>query len=173
MGRARRRPRQRLTDPTAFAAAVTQATGLPLSAIDSLFSGFTILNSRLNPRNAGARLPRKLRLLNGGSETILRWQTLLLRHIDRAFGARLSHYGWAFYFGPIAPDHALPQTNVCIRCGAAHPADWLAIHASIHGRPRRNACPKCGTTNFWTPDSRTSSSRTSRPPGARVAETRT
>ena len=79
----------------------------------------------------------------------------LLRRIDRAFGTRLSIYGWAFYFGSAAPpEPAEFWQNVCVRCGAAHSEPYLRQHGAgwraLLGIESYR-CPSCGGFNLLSP----------------------
>jgi SAM-dependent methyltransferase len=136
-------------DAGVLAGRISAATGLPLRGIQTLFTGYSFLNRGNTPRRQ-----RKLLLLGGGNENLLRIATLLLRGIDRVLNTRLSIYGWAFYFGAAEPDDQPAMTNVCIRCGACHPASWL----EDTGRLKRKAwlkaypCPLCSCWNYWTRD---------------------
>ena len=124
---------------------VTAATGLPLTATVVLHSGLSFLN-----RKNMTRVQRKLWLLGGGYEFVLRWTTGGLRLIDRAFGTRLSVYGWGYYFGEYQPVQLAPRTNVCIGCGAGHSARKLLVNRRW---PMPSyACPECGSVNFFTAD---------------------
>lgn len=105
-----------------LAGAITRATGLRLVATRTLCTSLSFLN-RCNRR---ARAPRKLLLLGGGTQVSLLLITYGMRLVDRLLGSRTSVYGWAFYFGnvEVAVDRTT-WTNVCIQCGAAHPASSL------------------------------------------------
>ncbi len=119
--------------------------GLPARCRRTLFTSLSFLH----PANRGARRNRRFRLLAGAGEGTLRWAVWLFRRWDRAFGTRLSVYGWSFYFGeiPEAPSEE-PWTNVCIRCGSGHSPGGLGVT----GRPPAYNCPGCGTRNFFTRD---------------------
>lgn len=79
-----------------------------------------------------------------------------MRRIDAVLGTRTSVYGWAVYFGscrePIDPR---PWGNMCVRCGAAHPSEYLlTAGAVVEGWPAsRYACPGCSAVNLFTADS--------------------
>jgi SAM-dependent methyltransferase len=125
--------------------------GLPLAGSRTLCASLTFLNRKA--RNIGpdsrripfSRLP----------EPLLLCFTALLRVTDRKFGARLSVYGWALYFGHLKqPVEPTVRTNICIRCGQAHPADWLLSVGAVQPRRwllPRYKCPACGASNFFTP----------------------
>jgi hypothetical protein len=120
----------------ALGAAIARATGLPLTAMRTLHSGFTFLH----PGNAVGRLPGRALLLTGGSEAVLRAVTWCLRTIDRAMGTRLGVYGWAFCFGSLEADFET-GTNVCIRCGSVR----------VERPPGMTyACAQCGCRNWWS-----------------------
>ena len=128
---------------------VTAATGLPLTATVVLHSGLSFLNRR----NMG-RVQRKLWLLGGGYEGVLRWATLAVREMDRRFGTRLSVYGWAYYFGAYQPGDLVARTNVCIGCGSGHSCRRLLGDGLVKkGWPVRwFNCPDCDSRNLFTPD---------------------
>lgn len=128
---------------------ITQATGLPLAGIRVLYTSLSFLNRY----NLQGRIQRKLWLVGGGYETVLRWLTFAFRWIDRLFKTRLSIYGWSYYFGFDLDINELSWSNVCIRCGAGHSAAFLkekrlVIHRRFQLRVYH--CPHCGTKNFYT-----------------------
>jgi SAM-dependent methyltransferase len=130
---------------------VTATTGLGYAGGRVLCTSLSFLNSHNHTEPA----PRKLLLLGGGREGILRWLNRLLRSCDRWLGTRTSVYGWALYFGAV-PEAVNSRTwvNVCVRCGAG--SDSAALRAA--GLIRRRllgwtyACPKCGASNFFHRD---------------------
>lgn len=131
---------------------VTARTGLGYAGGRVLCTSLSFLNSR----NHTERAPRKLLLLGGGREGILRWLNRLFRICDRWLGTRLSVYGWALYFGSV-PEAVSPRTwvNVCVRCGSG--CDSAALIAA--GLTRRHmlfgwsyTCPACGASNFFHHD---------------------
>jgi SAM-dependent methyltransferase len=131
---------------------VSARTGLAYAGGRVLCTSLSFLNSRNHTEPA----PRKLVLLGGGSEDILRWLNRLLRICDRWLGTRTSVYGWALYFGSVLETvSSRTWVNVCVRCGAG--SDSAALRAA--GVTRRRlpfawsyACPKCGASNFFHPD---------------------
>jgi hypothetical protein len=112
--------------------------------------------SFLNARNHTEPAPRRLLLLGGGREGLLRWLNRLFRAGDRWLGTRLSVYGWALYFGSV-PEAVNSRTwvNVCVRCGSGYDSDAL-LAAGTARRGRLFAwsytCPKCGAANFFCRD---------------------
>jgi SAM-dependent methyltransferase len=141
---------------TAIAAKIESLTGLPHFGTRQLFASF----SYLNRKNRKAKAPRKLLLLAGGNERFLMVGTWLLRRIDQTFGTRLTHYGWAMYFG--RPGQTAPKLfgwrNVCVRCGSGHPTDELIASRLVNGRflfVKTYRCPACGASNIFTPDTST------------------
>lgn len=131
---------------------IERATGLPHVATRTLCTSLSFLNRR----NAPSPRPRKLLLLGNGNESALRLISRLSRLCDRFFGTRLSVYGWALYFGNVSmPIEASPWINVCVRCGAGHPSQWL-LHQP--GGVRRQLwsriyiCPNCGARNVFHDD---------------------
>src|SRR5204862_1564304 len=77
---------------------VERLTGLPHSGTRPLISSLAFLNSH----NFTGRAPLKTALFAFGNERFLAVLVRLLRALDRRLGTRLSHYGWAFYFGSAA-----------------------------------------------------------------------
>jgi SAM-dependent methyltransferase len=123
---------------------ITRLSGLQCVARRTLFTSFSFIH----PANRGTRCNRRLWVLLGGGERALRWATWLFRRCDRRLGTRLSVYGWSFYFGEIpTPIDATPWHNVCIRCGAAHPAVQLESRPTT---PPSYHCPRCSTVNYLT-----------------------
>jgi len=108
--------------------------------------------SFLNAHNFLAPPPRKIALFAFGNERFLAVLLWLLRRMDRAFGTRLAIYGWAFYFGSAEPPKELDLlSNVCVRCGAAHSADYLRAQATGWRKVLGNEsyrCPACGGFNL-------------------------
>jgi len=104
-----------------------------------LISGLSFLNAH----NFSARPPRKIALFAFGNERFLATLLWTLKWLDRAAGTRLSHYGWAFYFGSVEmPRPGEVWHDVCVRCGAGHPP-------SRGGLTYR--CPQCGGWNLRAP----------------------
>ncbi len=131
---------------------VTAKTGFGYAGGRVLCSSLSFLNARNHTEPA----PRRLWLLGGGREGILRWANRLFRVCDRWLGTRLSVYGWALYFGAVPePVSARIWVNTCVRCGSG--CDSRDLLAS--GRARRRSplgwtytCPHCGTPNFFHRD---------------------
>jgi SAM-dependent methyltransferase len=103
--------------------------------------------SFLNAHNFVSRPPRKIALFAFGHEGCLAVLNSVLRRVDRAFGTRLSIYGWAFHFGPAAPAVIEgPWTNVCVRCGAGASEEYLRSKGAVRRFAWR--CPDCGGFNL-------------------------
>jgi SAM-dependent methyltransferase len=130
--------------------ALSWYSGLPLVGSRTLCASLTFLN-----RNAGDTGPRRIPF-SRLPEPLLLCLTALLRVMDGRLGTRLSLYGWALYFGKLRqPVDATVRSNVCIRCGQAHPADWLVRLGLVQRRRwlfNRYKCPACGAYNFFTLD---------------------
>ena len=113
--------------------------GLPLAGSRTLCASLTFLNRKAT--GAGPRRIPFSRL----PEALLRALTIPLRIADRRFGARLSVYGWALYFGNLKqPIDVTVRPNICIRCGQAHPADWLLQQGACGGDCFSMATPAQG-----------------------------
>jgi SAM-dependent methyltransferase len=126
--------------------------GLPLVGSRSLYASLTFLNKKARDSGPGSRRIPLSRL----PEPMLLCLTALLRTVDRGFGTRLSVYGWALYFGNLKQRvDPTVRPNICVRCGQAHPADWLLRTGAAQRRRwllSRYKCPACGAGNFFTPD---------------------
>ncbi len=132
----------RFRSPAETAALIERAAGLPHLATRTLYSSLAFLNRSQAPRP----LPRRLWLLGGGFEWTLFLYAWGSRRLDRVFHTRSSVYGWAFYFGaPGEPIDTVGWVNVCIRCGAGHPAAELKVRRKWGVRIYR--CPACGAVN--------------------------
>jgi SAM-dependent methyltransferase len=108
----------------------------------------------LNRRNIAGKQQRKLLLVANGNESFLRFLTLALRCLDRLFRTRASIYGWAYYFGEVPGLDLSISTNVCVKCGSAHPSWWLEHTGKVSRMLglRAYSCPICDTRNFFTAD---------------------
>jgi SAM-dependent methyltransferase len=118
---------------------VERLTGLKHRGTRVLISSFSFLNAR----NIEGRRQKKLALFGFGNERYVAVWVWLLRGIDRWAGTRLSHYGWSFVFGNAAAPAAETWVNVCVRCGAGHPAKGLP-GTWVYW------CPLCGGWNLWS-----------------------
>jgi SAM-dependent methyltransferase len=130
---------------------IEERTGLRHFATQLLFSSFTFLNRQNGSRGYG----RRIFLVGGGPEWVLRMGTFVLRCIDRAFRSRLSLYGWAFYFGSSIAIDTAPRSNVCIRCGTGFSSNWLLVSGQVRRGfwgVRAFHCSTCGAKNFFTDD---------------------
>jgi SAM-dependent methyltransferase len=126
--------------------------GLPLVGSRTLCASLTFLNRKARDPGPGSRRIPFSRL----PEPLLLCLTALLRVADCRFGTRLSVYGWALYFGNLKQRvESTVRPNICVRCGQAHPADWLLRIGAAQRRRwllPRYKCPACGASNFFTPD---------------------
>jgi SAM-dependent methyltransferase len=131
---------------------VERLTGLPLRSSRVLYSSLAFLNSH----NLAGRPQIKSVLFAFGNERFLAVLMWILRRLDRRFHTRLSHYGWAFYFGQVD----LPRTldswiNVCVRCGSADAVVYLRKLGAIppiRGAVQPYRCPSCGAYNLLIED---------------------
>ena len=139
-------------NPGELARKLAECSGLPHVATKVLCASFSFLNKR----NDRGPAPRRMLLLFA-----LRWEfplsvlTWMLRLLDLRFGTRASVYGWAMYFGNVLePVLPRPWTNVCIRCGQAHPSEWLEEIGAIRRWFLFSAyrCPGCNASNFYLRD---------------------
>ncbi|HYK17225.1 MAG TPA: class I SAM-dependent methyltransferase [Bryobacteraceae bacterium] len=137
-----------------LASQITKATGLKLSGSRPLYSSFEYLNRYYFKPGTDWRL---LFAGNGNRQSIM-LLSYLARLIDRVFGTRMSHYGWALYFGKLSePVEPAPWSNVCVGCGSGFPAAWLVAAKLVRRRfllCRFYWCPSCNSGNFFTPDAR-------------------
>ena len=135
-----------------LAGRIQGAIGLPHAATRPLYSSLNFLNRR----HVRGWSRRKLIFFGLGYEPAIGLVTYVLRLADGLLHTRWSLYGWGLYFGrlPEAVD-TVGWTNVCIRCGAAHPAAWLLAAGLVRRRfPgwRLYACPGCSASNLFTSD---------------------
>ncbi|HKA00258.1 MAG TPA: hypothetical protein VKE70_27295, partial [Candidatus Solibacter sp.] len=116
-----------------------------------LFSSMSFLNRRNNHGK-----PRRLYLLGGGAEWLLRLSIGVMRKLDAGFGTRTSVYGWGCCFGVGLHFDSRSWWNVCIRCGSGHSAERLLAAGKLRRGllgMRLFRCPDCGTENYFTEDS--------------------
>ena len=138
-----------IEDAAEFAGELESRTGLKLAATRVLHSSFAFANV-----NGAARWSRRVYLIGGGREWSLRAASYWFRQVDGVFGTRWSVYGWAFYLGEMDAVDEVASGNVCIRCGAAHVAEWLKALGVVRSGWlwRRYRCPDCGAENAFTED---------------------
>jgi SAM-dependent methyltransferase len=125
--------------------------GLPHVATRTLFSSLSFLNRR----NTRGRVRRAQMRFRGFAEPVLLMLCAGMRTIDRLLTTRTSVYGWAFYFGHIGETvDVQPLTNVCIRCGQAHPSQALEEAGRVRGWRffKTYRCPGCGAPSFFSRD---------------------
>ncbi len=127
-------------------------TSLRLTAWRPLYSSYSFLSRWRGQRFGGRAAPLNwvpAPLLHG---LLLCWNGLA-RSVDRYLGTRWTAYGWQFEFRPDAagtPVRQSGQRNVCIACGAVHPAAWLVEQGFVRGRYiRRYRCPSCNALNLF------------------------
>jgi hypothetical protein len=131
---------------------LSQATGLRHAGTRLLCTSLSFLNRK----NITGKAPRKLLLFGNGNERFVAAITFFLRKIDANLGWRSSVYGWAFYFGKTIDPDLTVWSNVCVRCGSAHPSPLLITAGRTRSRawlPSLYTCPKCGAENYFTEDS--------------------
>lgn len=129
--------------PQEVARLVETRARLPLRATTLLFSSLSFLNVH----NFVARPPRKIALFAFGNEYFLAGLLHLLRSLDGVLGTRFSVYGWSFYFGNIErPAEGEAWPNVCVRCGAGSPEEYLRATGVVRNGMYR--CPACGGFNL-------------------------
>jgi SAM-dependent methyltransferase len=131
---------------------VERLTGLQACSSRVLYSSLAFLNSH----HLVGRPQIKSLLFAFGNERFLAVFMWILRGLDRRFGTRLSHYGWAFCFGPVdLPETLEPWINVCVRCGSAAPVVFLRQVGAIPPVSRAfqpYRCPSCGAYNLLSDD---------------------
>jgi hypothetical protein len=131
---------------------VERLTGLPARSSRVLYSSLSFLNRH----NLAGRPQIKSVLFALGDERFLAVLMWILRRLDRRFHSRLSHYGWAFYFGEVDLPRTLePWMNVCVRCGSAAAVGYLQKIGTIPpvpGRLQSYRCPSCGGFNLLIDD---------------------
>lgn len=100
-------------------AQIEQHTGLEFRASRVLLTSLAMLNRA----NRTAPAPRRLALLGGGRESVLRWWSIISRLADRRLHTRLSVYGWALYFGRLDEEveRRLGRMYVYDAAPAVHP----------------------------------------------------
>jgi hypothetical protein len=131
---------------------IQEQTGLPHVGTRLLFSSLSFMNRHNNK----GKKPRRIYLVGGGAEWVLRLGTFLLRKMDTLCGTRTSVYGWAFCFGSPVEFDPRPWSNVCVRCGSGHSSERLLKDSKVRRRVlglRMFRCPDCGVENYFTDDS--------------------
>lgn len=139
------------SDIDALVRLVEKQTALPHAGTRLLFTSFSFLNRH----NTRGKKPRRIYLIGGGAEWLLRLGTLLLRKADQHLGTRASVYGWACCFGSAVDFDTRPWSNVCVRCGSGHASGWLLMSGQVRRGllgMRLFRCPGCGTENYFTDD---------------------
>ncbi len=138
-----------IRDSYCFAQQLSSQMGLTVAATRLLHTSFAFANVY-----GPVKWSRRVWLIGGGSEWSLRTASYWARRCDAWLGTRWSVYGWAFYLGEIGEVDEVPATNVCIRCGAAHVAEWLRALALVKSSWlwRYYCCPLCGAENAFTDD---------------------
>ncbi|HEY1239675.1 MAG TPA: class I SAM-dependent methyltransferase [Bryobacteraceae bacterium] len=134
------------TSAPALSRLLCEKTGLPPAGTRVLCTSLSFLNRA----NIPGKRQKLLWLFGGGSERVLRSLTYTFRLLDRFLQTRTCVYGWAFYFGSGLQVETATWTNVCVRCGSAHPSSRLRKEGFVAGNVVR--CPQCGTKNYFTPD---------------------
>jgi len=132
--------------PSALSRRLSEKTGLPHAGTRVLGTSLSFLNRA----NIPGKRQKLLWLFGGGSERVLRVLTYAFRLLDRMLRTRTCVYGWAFYFGSGLQIETATWTNVCVRCGSAHPSARLRKEGFVAGRAFR--CPQCGARNYFTRD---------------------
>jgi SAM-dependent methyltransferase len=138
--------------PKEVIALVERLAGAPHRGTKLLFSSLSFLNRH----RWKTRPPKKIALFAFGSEHFLAILMWTLRQWDLRHRTRLSHYGWAFYFGgePLA-ERPEAWINVCVRCGSGIPQAYLKYTGTVPRFPKwfqPYRCPTCGGWNLFTED---------------------
>lgn len=138
--------------PAEVTGIVERLTGLPARSSRVLYSSLSFLNAH----NLAGRPQIKSVLFAFGNERYLAVLMWVLRWLDRRFHTRLSHYGWAFYFGNVdLPATLEPWINVCVRCGSGQSPLYLRKLGAIPPIPdtfQSYQCPSCGAYNLMIDD---------------------
>lgn len=125
--------------------------GLPHVATRVLHSSLAFQNRR-NTDTAWTR--PEMRFL-GLPEPLLAFALRIIRTIDKRRSSRLGVYGWAFFFGKLGEQvDVTPRLNVCVRCGQAHPDEYLEALQLLRATPlpwKKYRCPDCGCDNWFVP----------------------
>jgi len=141
---------------------VASLTGLRARSSQVLYSSLSFLNAH----NLPGRPQIKSVLFAFGNERYLAVMMWILRRLDRRFHTRLSHYGWAFYFGEVdLPARLEPWINVCVRCGSGQSPVYLRKVGAIPPIPsafQSYQCPSCGAFNLLIDDSEEIGARASK-----------
>jgi SAM-dependent methyltransferase len=131
---------------------VERLAGLRLRSSRVLYSSLSFVNAH----NIAGRPQRKSAIFAYGNERYLAALMWTLRQVDSRFHTRLSHYGWAFYFGEVdLPEKLEAWINVCVRCGSAQAVTFLRKVGAIPPILRAvqsYRCPDCGGFNLLSAD---------------------
>ena len=133
---------------------VERHAGLKLVRWQKLYSSFVYLHRMLvmmesPPPNLPRRLTRLALLPKLVVKAAQRGLYLGTRMLDRRAGTITALYGWAFWFARegVEATEELAYINVCMYCGAGHPAHSLRL------LPRNfYVCPVCNGRNPFTPE---------------------
>ncbi len=146
---------QRFTFP-GFQETVESVTDLALLYSYRLYSSFSFLNP--NPAAEPFFPPRSQwlkHLPHLAHVSVLSGINLFTRVTDALLDARLSLYGWAFYFGKpgalLRDVHSEENLNVCAICGAGHSLGWMEQNRKVrrrYGLPTY-LCEVCGCRNLY------------------------
>ena len=132
---------------------VRATSGLHLRRWRRLYSSFAYISAALRLLDDPPHdLQRRLKRIGSVPPGLIHLAHTALyrgtRFLDRAFHSESALYGWAFYFDrtEAAPLELPALVNVCIHCGAGHPARKLRPGLFTY------RCPLCGTrTPFHRP----------------------
>jgi SAM-dependent methyltransferase len=138
--------------PDDIIAPLRQTLGEASVGVRVLHTSFSFLARRhFHPRP-----PRRLWIFLNGRYSVIATFSYLCRLVDRTIGSRLSVYGWAVYYGTLRRTiDTAAWSNVCVHCGAAHPADLLRPRLFVRrALPfiKLYTCPACEAWNFFTND---------------------
>jgi SAM-dependent methyltransferase len=133
---------------------VQRRLGLKLVRWQKLYSSFVYLHRLLvmmesPPPNLPRRLMRIAKLPKAVVKAAQRSLYVGTRMLDRRAGTSTALYGWAFWFAREADDAVEEPAyiNVCMYCGAGHPAASLsAVSRGTY------TCPVCNGRNPFTRD---------------------
>ncbi len=140
-----------------FLRTLNSATELNLVSFKDLYSGFVFLVPPTKQRLQYFPQPARAIFSIAPARMVrfsARWFAYLTRRIDRLLGSHTSRYGWGFVLQKSTVGAAVRRmpdyVNVCVGCGAGHPAESLMPDRGYLGFVRSYRCPSCGARNLFS-----------------------